>query len=252
VYYEGTVVPPEDTSGITICLDKYVDPTSDLRIDTTDVIAADGSWNVLQLDGGTEGFYDYKTYALTSHGNSTVADITVSIVTGGSGSTGSEVNDGGGNPPAVTLQMYASLLELGSLHKGTQKTITLQLNWVGANQLSVDSITVSGKNWATLTTELPQTFYREVGNDNGTAKIDFTLSIPEDAAVGEQNIAFTFDVSASSTTATVSAPVTMTILETQFQPENTSATQQLVGLMLFLAIFAILIGAVKRKRKRPL
>lgn len=236
IYYTGTAIAPANgTQTIYASL-------NDIVVGSTSTIETDGTFQITVMAPG-EGTYGWMVYpAVNSDLNQTV-NVYVHGTTspiGPSGPSGPII------PPPTTILFSGSRLSLGSISRGRTIVFQISVNWTGASQVQVDSVSIAGPNW-TLPITMPQTFYGDF-NGTGTAPISITLTIPDTAPLTSQQITFIVTCKTGATTSEVNCLAQFDI--TLAPPSSTPSyqVQTIIGIALAASLGVILYSGARRRK----
>jgi hypothetical protein len=245
IYFQGTSVAVPDTGQVTLYAFRSGVSSQTTTIDVYGRARIPTSASV-------EGTFAWLIYAVTPAGTS-VQNQTVIITIYSSGAPPSGPGPGG---PTTTSQIalvtfYGSLVSLGGVARGQQISIPITITWTGTNQITVTNMSFIGPGWSVTFPQLPQTFTRELGMDNGTATLMVFVTVPGTTSLGSQqiNVVVTAEGGIPPSQSQINCITQFTIV---LQPIQTSpyTIQTIVGAMLAVSLGAILfVGA--RKKKSP-
>jgi len=235
IYYTGTTIAPANGSQ-TIYASR-----NDVVEGSTSSIGSDGTFQITILAPG-EGTYGWLVYAsansdLNQTRNVYVHGITSPTVPGG---------PGGLTTPTPTLLFSGSRLSLGSIARGRTVTFQIIVNWTGATQVQINSVSIVGQNW-TLPITMPQTFYGDI-NGNGMAPISMTLTIPDTASLSSQQMTLIFNCKSGTTTADVNCLVQFDVTLPPASSTPTYQVQTIVGVVLATSLGVVLYSGTRRRK----
>jgi len=149
------------------------------------------------------------------------------------------------------VTFYGSLVSLGSVARGQQIYISFTITWVGANQITVTNMSFIGPDWSVTFPQLPKTFDRELGMDNGTATLIILVIVPDTVSLGSQQITVIVTaeggIPPSQSQVNCIAQFTVALPPIQSSPYT---IQTIVGATLAVGLGSVLfIGT--RKKKSP-
>jgi len=172
------------------------------------------------------------------------------------------------NPPApsvsgrsesftsIPLALYPQITSLGQIPTGSNRTFQLLVHWSGSNDLtiyraSIENSTAGSGVWASLVTQLPKTFSLGPGESNGSAVLDFSLTIPFNSRLSSYLFTVLVEAKTGAVTTSSSYPVTFDLVLGSSPSQNVINVMALilVGLVLFLIVGGL--GVKKVRRRHP-
>lgn len=155
-------------------------------------------------------------------------------------------------PVTPTLVVYSKAIDLGSLYLDSSEQFTVTILWSGVNQVKITELVInSGVDILNYTFTLPEEFYKKAGEANGTATLDFTLSVPKNATLGRHSMLLTVKLTSGLVEALTSVPISFNVIEKSLVPVGGMAPM-LIGVFLFVCLAVVMLMALKRKKNKAL
>jgi len=122
-----------------------------------------------------------------------------------------EVASGGMTILPVTLTVSAPTF---SIEQGRSLESTVDLAWIGLNQITVSNMKFSGSEagWVSLVERLPKALTKEVGLREGYGEVVIRVTVPMDAETGEYTVPVTVEVEAVWTKVTANGYLTFAVI----------------------------------------